>query len=118
MAFAALLLYLVNWDVQLAILKLIEIVQYPTPTDINYGNIIGFNPFCDFEVWATIAKVREVIKYSKNGFYYTIQIEAIEARLKQEYEEWKLEMRKLAKLLSIVKMDLIMMLKLKLLKHG
>ena len=102
MAFAALLLYFVNWDIQLAILKLIEIVQSPTPIDMNSGNIIGFYPFCDFEIWATIAKVREVTKYSKNGFDYDAQIEAIEARLKQEYEQWKLEMQKLAKLLTEV----------------
>ncbi|MBD2564311.1 MULTISPECIES: hypothetical protein [Nostoc] len=89
LALAALLLYIADWDIEAAILKLIKIVESPAPNDINSGNVIGLNPFYDFEVWAIIAKVREVSNYSTNGFDYKAHIEAIETRLKSEYELWK-----------------------------
>lgn len=89
LAFAALLLYIDDWNIEAAILKLIKIVQSPDPNDMNSGNVIGLNPFYDFEVWATIAKVKEVSNYSTNGFNYKAQLEAIETRLKNEYESWK-----------------------------
>ncbi|MBD2693579.1 hypothetical protein [Anabaena catenula] len=79
------LLYISQWNIDLAILKLIEIVKSPEPIDINSGNIIGLNPFYNFEVWANISKIREVAKNSKNGFDYKAQIEAIEEQLKNEY---------------------------------
>ncbi|MFP4124978.1 MAG: hypothetical protein ACLFWI_29065 [Coleofasciculus sp.] len=88
-AFAALLLYITNWDVDAAISKLVAIVQAPTPTDMNAGNVIGLNPFHDFAVWANIMKAREVAQYSFNGFDYEAQIETIEQRLKKQYDEWK-----------------------------
>ncbi|MBD2207816.1 hypothetical protein H6G33_36575 [Calothrix sp. FACHB-1219] len=86
MAFAALLLYAVNWNIEFAILNLIKIVQSPQSVDMNSGNIIGLNPFYDFEVWSIIAKIREVLTHSKNGINYQDQIELIEAQLKNECE--------------------------------
>lgn len=88
-AFAALLLYITDWDVDAAISKLVAIVKAPTPTDMNAGNVIGLNPFHDFAVWANIMKAREVAQHSFNGFDYEAQIETIEQRLKKQYDEWK-----------------------------
>ncbi len=88
-AFAAVLLYISNWDVEAAISKLVAIVQAPTPTDMNAGNVIGLNPFHDFAAWANIMKAKEVVQYSPNGFNLDAQIEAIEQRLKEQYEDWK-----------------------------
>ncbi|MEA5531713.1 hypothetical protein VB638_19430 [Dolichospermum sp. UHCC 0684] len=85
LAFAALLLYISQWNIDLAILKLIEIVKSPEPIDINSGNIIGLNPFYNFEVWANISKIREVAKNSKNGFDLKAQIEAIKEQLRNEH---------------------------------
>jgi hypothetical protein len=90
LAFAALLLFAVGWNIESAILNLVKIVQSPNPTDINYGNVIGLNPFYDFEVWANITKVREFYsKYNPDDIDYKTQIELIEIRLKKEYELWK-----------------------------
>jgi len=88
-AFAALLLYITDWDVDAAISKLVAIVQAPSPTDMNAGNVIGLNPFHDFAVWENITTAREVAQHSPNGFDFDDQIEAIEQRLKEQYEAWK-----------------------------
>ncbi|AFZ28605.1 hypothetical protein Cylst_6387 (plasmid) [Cylindrospermum stagnale PCC 7417] len=87
LAFAALLLYISNWDIESAILKLINIVKSPNVTDRNSGNVIGLNPFYDFEVWASISKIREVAKASKKGFDYNAQIKTIEEQLKNESKQ-------------------------------
>lgn len=88
-AFAALLLYITNWDIDEAIFKLVAIVQAPTPNDMNAGNVIGLNPFHDFASWANIMKAKEAVQYSHNGFDLDAQIEAIEQRLKKQYDDWK-----------------------------
>lgn len=88
MAFAALLLYVSDWDVNEAISKLVMIVHAPHPIDMNAGNVIGLNPFHDFTVWSNILNARKIRDISKNGFDYDSQILAIEQRLRDQYAEW------------------------------
>lgn len=92
-AFSALLLYVSDWDIESAIEKVIKIVKAPKPVDENSGNVIGFNPFYDFEAWMVISKIKEVVSASKNGLDYKSQIDSIEEQLKDEYKLW--ESRKL-----------------------
>ncbi len=89
LAFSALLLYVSGWDIELAIEKMIKLVKSPKIVDKNSGNIIGFNPFYDFEAWIVISKIREVMSASKNGFDYKLQIDSIKRQLKDEYQRWE-----------------------------
>lgn len=86
LAFAALLLYISEWNIELAISNLIKIVTSPDPVDINSGNIIGLNPFYNFEMWDIISKIKEVSNYSTNGFDYTKQIKCIQQQLESKYK--------------------------------
>ena len=83
------LLYVSGWDIELAIEKMIKLVKSPKIVDKNSGNIIGFNPFYDFEAWIVISKIREVMSASKNGFDYKLQIDSIKRQLKDEYQRWE-----------------------------
>lgn len=89
LAFAALLLYVSDWKIETAIIKLEQIVNFCGPYNINAGNVIGLNPFHDFEAWALIMKVREIAQNSPNGFDYNAQIKEIENRLREEHKKWK-----------------------------
>ncbi|BAY87872.1 hypothetical protein NIES267_73960 (plasmid) [Calothrix parasitica NIES-267] len=89
LAFAALLLYVSDWNIETAIIKLEQIVNFCGPYNINPGNVIGLNPFHDFEAWAIVMKAREAAQNSPNGFDYNAQIKEIENRLREEYEKWK-----------------------------
>jgi len=90
LAFAALLLYVSNWDIDAAINKLIVIVKAPQPADMNVGNVIGLNPFHDFTAFSNIMQTREIASRSNNGFDYNSQLDGIIKSLKRQYSEWKL----------------------------
>lgn len=89
MAFAALLLYVSDWDINDAISKLVIIVGAPQPIDINAGNIIGLNPFHDFTAWANIMQIKEIAESSNDGFDYDSQLKIIEQHLRDQYATWK-----------------------------
>jgi hypothetical protein len=88
-AFAALLLYVSDWDFDEAVLNLIKIMKAPVPTDMNAGNVIGLNPFHDLAAWSNILKAKEIAQYSYKGFDFDYQVEVIEQRLRGKYDEWK-----------------------------
>jgi hypothetical protein len=88
-AFAALLLYVSSWDFDKAVFNLIKIVKAPAPIDMNAGNVIGLNPFHDLTAWSNIVKAKEIAQHSHKGFDFDAQVEVIEQRLREEYDEWK-----------------------------
>lgn len=89
-AFAALLLYVSSWEFDKAVLNLIKIEKAPTPIDMNAGNVIGLNPFHDITAWSNIMKAKEIALHSHKGFDFDAQIEVIEQRLREEYNEWRI----------------------------
>ncbi|OKH35822.1 hypothetical protein NIES2101_37460 [Calothrix sp. HK-06] len=86
LAFSALLLYISEWDVSIAVENFIYILNSPEPIDINEGNVIGLNPFYNFEAWLAISHIREVVKENVDGFDFYKQLETIERELKDKYE--------------------------------
>lgn len=89
-AFAALLLYVSSWEFDKAVLNLIKIVNAPTPIDMNAGNVIGLNPFHDLTAWSNLMKAKEIALHSHKGFDFDAQIEVIEQRLREEYNQWRI----------------------------
>lgn len=49
LAFAAMLLFVSDWDEGAALLRFARILAAPTPDDLTLGNVIGLNPFHDFD---------------------------------------------------------------------
>lgn len=60
MAFTALLLYLSNWDLNKAASLFTQIASYRGTVDQNLGNVMGLNPFHDYDAWAALKTLQEI----------------------------------------------------------
>lgn len=60
LAFAALLLFISNWELNAAVGKFARIVSASVPLDETLGNVMGLNPFHDFEAWAMLKTLQEL----------------------------------------------------------
>ena len=60
MAFTALLLYLSNWDLNKAASLFTQIASYRGTVDQNLGNVMGLNPFHDYDAWAALKALQEI----------------------------------------------------------
>jgi hypothetical protein len=60
MAFAALLLFVSDWDVTAAEKKIEAILAVKTVTDITAGNVVGLNPFIHYSAWVLVKALHEL----------------------------------------------------------
>ena len=60
MAFAALLLFVSDWDVTVAEKKIKAILAVETVTDITAGNVVGMNPFIHYSAWILVKALHEL----------------------------------------------------------
>lgn len=60
MAFAALLLFVSDWDVTSAKMKIEAILAVKSVTDINAGNVVGLNPFIHYSAWILVKALHEL----------------------------------------------------------
>ena len=91
LAFAALLLFVSGWQPTAAADKFAQIVSSNMPVDQTLGNVMGLNPFHDFEAWETLKLLQELT-----------DIEVPALTLKQEMEAWIEDARRRAGLQSIL----------------
>lgn len=91
LAFAALLLFVSDWQPKAAADKFAQIVSNNTPVDQTLGNVMGLNPFHDFEAWETLKLLQELTG---------IEVPAL--TVKQELEAWIEDARRRAGLHSIL----------------
>lgn len=59
MAFTALLLFLSNWDLNQAAALFARIASYQGYVDQSLGNVMGLNPFHDYEAWSALKVIQE-----------------------------------------------------------
>ena len=85
LAFAALLLFISEWELNTAVGKLARIVSASVPLDETLGNVMGLNPFHDFEAWAMLKILRELSN---------IKVPAL--TVKKELEAWITDTRRRA----------------------
>lgn len=60
MAFTALLLFLSDWDLNKAASLFAQIASYRGDADQNLGNVMGLNPFHDYDAWAALKVLQEI----------------------------------------------------------
>ncbi|KAE9645641.1 hypothetical protein EJA70_09960 [Pseudomonas sp. PB103] len=91
LAFCSLLLSSSEWDLNVAIEKLSIILGMPEPKNFLHGNIIGLNPFIDYNAWRTIKKVCEIGTTFSIPNNFTSRIKEIEAEMRAEHLRWRKE---------------------------
>jgi hypothetical protein len=91
LALCALLLFISNWDMNGAIAKFAKILAAPPPSDTSLGNVIGLNPFHDYAAWRIVIIAGDVSARSSNGFDYPGQLAVIQARLREQHRQWKVD---------------------------
>jgi len=60
MAFTALLLFLSDWDLNKAASLFAQIAGYRGAVDQNLGNVMGLNPFHDYDAWAALKVLQDL----------------------------------------------------------
>lgn len=60
MAFAALLLFVSDWDLDVAVGRFAQIATSSVAVDESLGNVMGLNPFHDFSAWGTLKALQEL----------------------------------------------------------
>lgn len=65
MAYSALLLFTSNWDIHEAILKHEKIYNINYVKYLNFGNVIGINPFLDYHSWSILKYIHELREKNK-----------------------------------------------------
>jgi hypothetical protein len=89
MAFCALILYISEWDLNQAIVTLAPIVNGTPAVDQTLGNVVGLNPFHDFQAWKYVIETHRIAVQSPNDLNYKDQLAGIEARLRAAHLAWK-----------------------------
>lgn len=89
LAFCSLILSISDWNFNAAVDKLVKIASAPSPRDLLLGNIIGLNPFHDYNAWRLIKLIAE--SHDKFDFASTPtqQLAKIKSSLIAEYFEWR-----------------------------
>lgn len=91
LAFCSLLLSCSDWILDIAIEKLGIILTMPEPESLLHGNIIGLNPFLDYNAWRTIKKVCEIEGNFSLPCDLTSQIKEIKTVMQAEHLRWRKE---------------------------
>jgi hypothetical protein len=60
MAFAALLLFVSDWDLDAAVGRFAQIATSSAAVDESLGNVMGLNPFHDFSAWEVLKALQEL----------------------------------------------------------
>ncbi|MDY4336122.1 hypothetical protein AB6D30_20840 [Pectobacterium brasiliense] len=84
LAFAALLLFVSDWNIDTAIGKFSKIVRIKEVDDMLAGNFIGLNPYFHYDVARTVKKLQDnwPIKYNELEHWN------IEKSMRETYERW------------------------------
>ncbi len=84
LAFAALLLFVSGWEIDLAIMKFAVIANVKQVDDMLAGNFIGLNPYLKFSIADTAKKLQE------NGGvkYKEVDLWEVEKTMRDNYEQY------------------------------
>jgi hypothetical protein len=88
LAFAALALYVENWDLDRAAALFGQIARQAADADGDLGNVMGLNPWHDFEAWRNLKALQDLGLAMPDGAANPEEeILAIEAALRRQYAD-------------------------------
>ena len=85
-AFSALLLFISDWNFEIAVDKFVEISRVENIIDENAGNFIGFDPFHKYEFYAALKKLSELAPWEINNK----EKDDIEVEMRKKFSDWLL----------------------------
>lgn len=63
LAFAALLLFISDWNLNAAVSRFAQLATRRLQSDESLGNVMGLNPFHDFASWAMLKSMQELLAF-------------------------------------------------------
>lgn len=88
LALCALMLHMWSWDMSKAIAAFIWLLRAPPVDDQTMGNVMGLNPFHDYEGWALLRLAQQAAQLSPGGFSLKLQIDRMEEDLRSRHLAW------------------------------
>jgi hypothetical protein len=82
LAFSALLLFSVKWDMGIAIDAFVRIQTAEPAPDNLAGNLIGLNPFHDYANWSSLIMAHRLNAMTTNRLDVERELKSIEMELK------------------------------------
>ena len=87
LAFAALLLFQSDWDIDVAVSRFGQIAEGASTANETLGNVIGLNPWHDFDAWRDIRKLQELgLTVPEGVLEPRVEVSEIEAMLRKRYQ--------------------------------
>ncbi|MBN3262938.1 hypothetical protein [Pectobacterium brasiliense] len=85
MAFAALLLFVSDWDVAAAEKKIEAILAVKTVTNITAGNVVGLNPFIHYSAWVLVKALNDLQSELEYEVDFDAEFNSEKERLMTQY---------------------------------
>lgn len=85
MAFSALLLFVSNWQLDVALEKFNKIMSHEIINDYNAGNVMGLNPFIHYSAWVIVKILNEVQQSVGKDINFDTEFESEKNRLLKLY---------------------------------
>lgn len=89
LALCSLLLSISEWDINVAIEKLVKIIASPEPQSLLHGNIIGLNPFLDYGAWIAVKNICWLEERFVIPQDYKAKVGEIESKMRAEHLLWR-----------------------------
>lgn len=86
LAFCALLLYINDWDITRACEDYAKVVSHENP-DPTLGNVMGLNPFHDFEAWRCLKSLQNLPDHILNIDDFMESIATIEQKIRASFND-------------------------------
>ncbi|MBN7763686.1 hypothetical protein JYP52_21340 [Nitratireductor aquibiodomus] len=91
LALSALVLFISDWSMDEAIGCYSKMFAAPDAKDNTLGNVMGLNPFHDFDAWEIIKIASELAERSPSIQNYDEALAAVEKRIREEHRRWRSE---------------------------
>ncbi len=88
LALSALLLFINNWNVAQASATFAGLTALPPAHDGTEGNVMGLNPFHDYQAWEVLHEAQQVATRRTDSRPVAEQIQQIKSELQSTYQEW------------------------------
>lgn len=88
LALCGLLLFVNDWDLGRASAAFADLTALPSAADGVEGNVMGLNPFHDYEAWQVFHEARRVASLRTDARPVSTQVETIQAELQANHLEW------------------------------
>lgn len=88
-ALCALLLFMNDWDTGQASAAFAGLTALPSAADGTEGNVMGLNPFHDYEAWQILHEARQVATRRTDARPVAEQVDAIRAELHAAHLKWQ-----------------------------